>query len=72
MGCIITYGSYVNKKENLINISLTTAIADSTFAILAGLAIIPAVFAFGISPERGPGLFSSPCLRFLHKCHSVR
>ncbi|MEA5005047.1 MAG: sodium-dependent transporter [Rikenellaceae bacterium] len=56
MGCIITYGSYVDKKENLINISLTTAIADSTFAILAGLAIIPAVFAFGISPGEGPGL----------------
>lgn len=56
MGCIITYGSYVNKKENLINISITTAIADSTFAILAGMAIIPAVFAFGISPGEGPGL----------------
>lgn len=56
MGCIITYGSYVDKKENLMNISLTTAIADTTFAILAGLAIIPAVFAFGISPGEGPGL----------------
>ncbi len=56
MGCIITYGSYVDKKENLMHISLTTAIADTTFAILAGLAIIPAVFAFGISPGEGPGL----------------
>jgi len=56
MGCIITYGSYVDKKENLMNISLTTAIADTTFAILAGMAIIPAVFAFGISPGEGPGL----------------
>ncbi|MDD3198640.1 MAG: sodium-dependent transporter, partial [Eubacteriales bacterium] len=45
-----------NKKENLINISITTAIADSKFAILAGMAIIPAVFAFGISPGEGPGL----------------
>jgi NSS family neurotransmitter:Na+ symporter len=56
MGCIITYGSYVDKKENLLNISLTTVIADTTFALLAGLAIIPAVFAFGISPGEGPGL----------------
>lgn len=56
MGCIITYGSYVNKKENLFNISLMTAAADTGFAILAGLAVMPAVFAFGIPPGQGPSL----------------
>jgi len=56
IGCIITYGSYVNKKENLMNISVISSLADTTFAILAGLAIMPAVFAFGISPGEGPGL----------------
>jgi len=56
MGCIITYGSYVEKKENLMNISIITAAADTSFAILAGVAIMPAVFAFGISPGEGPGL----------------
>lgn len=56
MGCIITYGSYVNKKENIIKISFMSAFADTGFAILAGLAVIPAVFAFGISPSEGPSL----------------
>lgn len=56
MGCIITYGSYVDKSENLITISFWSATADTAFAIIAGLAVIPAVFAFGISPSEGPGL----------------
>ena len=56
MGCIITYGSYVKKNENLFKISLMTAVADTGFAILAGLAVMPAVFAFGISPGQGPSL----------------
>ncbi len=56
MGCIITYGSYVNKKENLFKISFMSAAADTGFAILAGLAVVPAVFAFGISPTEGPSL----------------
>lgn len=56
MGCIITYGSYVKKNENLFKISLMTVAADTGFAILAGLAVMPAVFAFGISPGQGPSL----------------
>ncbi len=56
MGCIITYGSYINKKENLFKISFMSAAADTGFAILAGLAVMPAVFAFGISPGQGPSL----------------
>ncbi|GAB1375025.1 sodium-dependent transporter [Bacteroidales bacterium] len=56
MGCIITYGSYVKKSENLFNISLLTAATDTGFAILAGLAVMPAVFAFGIPPGQGPSL----------------
>lgn len=56
MGCIITYGSYVKKSENLFKISFMTVAADTGFAILAGLAVMPAVFAFGISPSQGPSL----------------
>lgn len=55
-GTIITYASYVAKKESIVGISAQTAIADTTFALLAGVAIMPAVFAFGISPSQGPGL----------------
>lgn len=56
MGCMITYGSYVPARENLSKLAFFTAISDTLFAILAGLAIMPAVFAFGISPQEGPGL----------------
>lgn len=56
MGCIITYGSYVKKEENIMASSAGTAISDLLFAILAGFAIMPAVFAAGIEPGAGPGL----------------
>lgn len=55
-GIIFTYASYVNKNENLIKMSAQTATADTLFAVIAGVAIMPAVFAFGISPSQGPGL----------------
>ena len=55
-GTIMIYASYVNKKENIVGLSVETAVADTLFAIIAGLAIMPAVFAFGISPSEGPGL----------------
>ena len=56
MGIIITYSSYVSKKENLMASGVGTAISDLLFAILAGVAIMPAVFAAGIEPGSGPGL----------------
>lgn len=56
MGCMITYGSYIPRKENLTKLAFTTGLSDTTFAFIAGLAIMPAVFAFGIDPQQGPGL----------------
>lgn len=56
MGIIITYASYVKKDENPLVSGLGTALADLFFAILAGFAIMPAVFAAGITPEAGAGL----------------
>ncbi len=56
MGTIITYGSYISKKDNLTNTALAVSGADTIIAILAGVAIFPAVFAFGIQPDAGPGL----------------
>lgn len=55
-GMVITYGSYVGRKESILKISAQTAVADTLFALIAGCAIMPAVFAFGISPGEGPGL----------------
>ncbi len=56
LGALITYGSYVGKKENLISISIQVVVLDTLIAILAGLAIFPAVFAYGIEPSSGPSL----------------
>lgn len=56
MGIMITYGSYIPKDENLGKLSLNISIADTLIAILAGVAIFPVVFAFGIEPGSGPGL----------------
>ncbi len=56
MGCMVTYGSYLSKKENLVSSSAIIPISDTLAAFLAGLAILPAVFAFGFDPSSGPGL----------------
>lgn len=56
VGTILTYASYVRKDENLLASGVGTATADLLFAILAGFAIMPAVFAAGIAPGAGPGL----------------
>ena len=56
MGIIITYSSYISKNENLFVSGVGTAISDLLFAFLAGLAIMPAVFAAGIEPSSGAGL----------------
>lgn len=56
MGAVCTYGSYIRKQDNLFTTSLWIAGADTFIAILAGVAIFPAVFAFGLSPAAGPSL----------------
>ncbi|MCH7656893.1 MAG: sodium-dependent transporter [Bacteroidetes bacterium] len=56
MGTLITYGSYIRKKNNLANTALSVSLADTFVAILAGIAIFPAVFAFGIDPASGEKL----------------
>ena len=56
MGAVITYSSYMNKKENLGKVALMTIAMDLGFALLAGFVIFPAVFSFGLAPDKGPGL----------------
>ncbi len=55
-GTMITYGSYINKNENLGATVFQVALADTVIALLAGIAIFPAVFSFGVEPGAGPGL----------------
>lgn len=54
---MITYGSYLSRDDNLPQSATIIAGADTMVAIIAGLAIFPFVFAFGLSPDAGPGLF---------------
>ena len=53
---MIVYGSYLPKNEDIVKSSLQTLIFDTIAALLAALAIMPAVFAFGIEPSAGPSL----------------
>lgn len=56
MGITVTYGSYMKKTENIERSALIIPIADTIIAILAGVAVMPAVFASGLNPAGGPGL----------------
>ncbi len=56
MGALITYGSYIKKDNHLPKTAFQVVIADTMVAILAGIMIFPAVFAFGLSPNAGTGL----------------
>lgn len=56
MGIIVTYASYINKRDNMVTAGIGTAGFTLFFALLAGLVVMPAVFAAGIEPGSGPGL----------------
>ena len=56
MGIMTTYGSYISKEERLPVCAGWIISMDTMIALMAGLAIFPAVFAMGIEPGSGPGL----------------
>lgn len=73
-GIMITYGSYLSQKEPLMRHALLIPVLDTVTALLAAVAIMPAVFSLGFSPSTGPGLLfdvmprafvSLPCGRLL-------
>lgn len=53
---MIVYGAYLSKSADIPAASLRTALFDTLAAMLSALAIMPAVFAFGIDPTSGPSL----------------
>lgn len=55
-GIMITYGSYLSKKEDIVSSGTWVGFMDAGVALLAGLMIFPAVFAFGKEPDQGPAL----------------
>ena len=56
LGSIMTYGSYLTRDVKVGKAALTIATADSAVALLAGLAIFPIVFAYGLNVAEGGGL----------------
>lgn len=55
-GCMLTYGSYLDKGSNLVGGCLWITFLAVVSSILGGLMIMPSVFAFGLDPTAGPGL----------------
>jgi NSS family neurotransmitter:Na+ symporter len=56
MGSLIVFGSYMPKDFSIPRSSMYVIFMDTGVAVLAGFAIFPLVFAYGLSPEGGPGL----------------
>jgi NSS family neurotransmitter:Na+ symporter len=56
MGAIMVYGSYLPADASIPRTCATVAGADTLVALLAGVAIFPIVFAYGLDPGSGPGL----------------
>lgn len=56
---MVIYGSYLDKKADISKNAVLTGIGASMAGLLAGFAIFPAVFSFGLEPASGPGLIFS-------------
>ena len=56
IGAMSIFGSYISKDRSLTGETVSICALDTIVALLAGLAIIPACFAFGIDAGQGPGL----------------
>ena len=57
MGAMITYGSYIGRKDDLVSSAGWVVVFDTAIAVLAGLIIFPTLFHAGLQPgEGGPGM----------------
>ncbi len=56
MGTMTTYGSYFREDQDIPGTAIRVMLGDVLVSILAGVAIFPAVFAFGFKPDAGPSL----------------
>ena len=74
MGAMITYGSYLDKKENLVKNSAVIVVADTVVALMAGLAVIPAAVANGLASGLAPNelVLNGPKLLFVILQHGRR
>ena len=65
IGILLTYGSYVKTKEDIAMTAVSTGLIDTLFAIIAGLAIIPAVYAIAFMNGTTPAINAGPGLVFI-------
>ncbi|MFP4490495.1 MAG: sodium-dependent transporter [Spirochaetaceae bacterium] len=56
MSGMVTYASYLKRKDNLPKTALQVSLTDTILALVAGFMIFPAIFAFGMEPGQGVGL----------------
>jgi len=56
VGCVLVYSSFMKKEDNILSSGGMTFVFDTVFALIAGFAIMPAVFSAGIEPGAGPSL----------------
>lgn len=56
VGVMLTYGAYMPKSSSILRSSVIISFSDGLASMLAGLAIFPIVFQYGLSPAEGPGL----------------
>ncbi len=56
MGAIAIFGSYIDRSRSLTGEAIFITLLDTMVALMAGLIIFPACFAYGINPDAGPSL----------------
>ena len=56
MGAMMVYGSYLPERASIPACALSVAFADTLVAVLAGIAIFPVIFSYGMQPSGGAGL----------------
>lgn len=56
MGSLLTYGSYIKEDKSIVQSAYTIVFSSTSFSLLAGMMIFPAVFSFGLEPDSGAGL----------------
>ena len=56
LGAMMTYGAYLDEDVSIGQSAVFIAVLDTVVALLAGVAIFPLVFSYGLEPSSGPGL----------------
>lgn len=56
MGALAIFGSYIDKSQRLTGEAINVALLDTLVALMAGLIIFPACFAYGVQADSGPSL----------------